>query len=264
MLISVLTLLGGAPAAQGRARVVSLDQCADQYVLALAPRIEIVALSKRARQADSFTRASAAGLPLRRADSETVLAERPTLVVRYWGGDSALLRDLHARGVAVADIDDAATFAGVETNVRRVAAALGRPAAGEALIGRMRGELARASGAWRGQEALYLTSAGFTAGPDTLVGAMLAAAGLKDLSRRPGYQPVPLEALALSPPAVLVEGFFGGGWAATQYWSPMRNPVIGGLARSRPMVRLPGSILGCPAWFAADGAAVLARAAPRA
>src|SRR5579872_3696893 len=149
LFLAVSALVGGA--ANGRPRVVSLDQCADQYVLALAPRDDIVALSKRARQPDSFLRARAAGLPLRRADAETVLSERPSLVVRYWGGDGALLRDLRARGVAIATIDDASDFTGVEANVRRVAATLGRPAAGETLIGRMRSQLARARGAWKGE-----------------------------------------------------------------------------------------------------------------
>ena len=58
-------------------RVLSLDQCADQYVLALSPRSAIVGLSTRADDPDSRLRALAAGLPLRRTTLESALASRP-------------------------------------------------------------------------------------------------------------------------------------------------------------------------------------------
>jgi len=68
----LITIFLTAPAAAQR--VYSLDQCADQYVLALSPRSSIVGLSKRADDADAYLRAEAAGLPLRRATTEAVLA----------------------------------------------------------------------------------------------------------------------------------------------------------------------------------------------
>src|SRR5580704_3855210 len=87
-------------------RVVSLDQCADQYVLAMAPRADIVGLSTRARNADSYLKAEAQSLPERRATAESVLAARPDIVVRYWGGDARLVSDLERRGVRVLTIED--------------------------------------------------------------------------------------------------------------------------------------------------------------
>ncbi|HEY5289048.1 MAG TPA: ABC transporter substrate-binding protein, partial [Caulobacteraceae bacterium] len=45
-----------ASVASAAPRVLSLDQCADQYLLALSPRAEIVGLSTRARNADSYLR----------------------------------------------------------------------------------------------------------------------------------------------------------------------------------------------------------------
>lgn len=121
---------GGASAAP---RVFSLDQCADQYVLALMPRADIAGLSYRADDADSYLRAQAPGLPLRRASTESVLASGARIVVRYWGGDALMARRLAGRGLRVVKIDDAQDFAGVRADVRRVAAALGNPAGGEAL-----------------------------------------------------------------------------------------------------------------------------------
>ena len=75
-----------------RLRVMSLDQCADQYVLALASRGSIVGVSYRAGDPDSYLRDQAVNVPRRRATAEAVLAVRPDVVVSYWGGDAAAVR----------------------------------------------------------------------------------------------------------------------------------------------------------------------------
>jgi len=256
----VVVALGGAVSAAPR--IVSLDQCADQYVVALAPRDQIVGLSKRALNGDSYLRAAAVGLPGRRATLEAILGERATVVVTYWAGDLRLPAALERRGVALVQIDEATNFAGVRADIRKVAAALGRRAAGEALIGRMDAELAQSRGAWGDARALYLTPGGVTAGQGTLIGAMMAAAGLVSASSASGYAPVPLEALVLNPPAALVLGFFRDWAGGRQHWSIAGAGYLRDLARRRAIASLPGSMLGCPAWFAADGALALAKARP--
>jgi iron complex transport system substrate-binding protein len=241
-------------------RVYSLDQCADQYVLALSPRAAIVGLSKRADDPDAYLRAESRGLPQGRATAEAVLAARPDVVVRYWGGDRRLAAALRARGVRVVKVEDAEDFDGVRTNVRAVAAALGEREAGERLIARMDGRLEASRAAWRGAGALYYTPGGYTAGAGTLIDAMLKAAGLTNLAGGVGFHSVSLERLAMKPPAALVPGFFDNLVDAFQRWSPGRHQIVRRLARERTIVALPGSILGCPAWFAADGSLALARA----
>ncbi len=256
---AVAALLACAGAAHAGPRVFSLDQCADQYVLALTPRSDVAGLTFRADDADSYLRAKAAGLPLRRSSTESVLASRAAVVVRYWGGDELMTRRLQERGVQVVKIDDAVDFTGVRANVRHVAAALGRPAQGEALVAGMDRELAAARGAWSGQKALYLTPGGFTAGPDTLVGTMISAAGLTDAAG-PGFAPVPLERLVIDPPQALVLGFFDPVSLGTQRWSIGRRAALRHLTATRTLASLPAAILGCPAWFAADAPRDLAAA----
>jgi iron complex transport system substrate-binding protein len=241
-------------------RIVSLDQCADQYVLALAPRGEIVALSKRATNDDSYLKRAAAGLPQRRATLESILGERATIAVTYWAGDLRLPAALSTHGVKVVQIDEASDFDGVSRNIRQVAAALGQDAAGRRLIARMDGQLAQSRGAWAGTRAIYLTPGGFTAGRGTLVGAMMAAAGLVSAAPAAGYTPVSLEGLVLNPPAALVLGFFSDLAGGRSRWTIAGNGYLQTLNRDRAVASLPGSILGCPAWFAADGTLALARA----
>jgi iron complex transport system substrate-binding protein len=244
-------------------RVLALDHCADQYVLALTPRGSIVGLSKRADDADSALRAAAAGLPLRRPDLEAVLAARAEIVVVNWVGDPALLRRLRARGIEVVRIGEADSFDDIRRNVRQVAAALGRGARGEALIAAMDGKLAQAAGAWRGARAVYMTPGGFTAGAGTLMDQVLRAAGMTNADVRPGYQAASLEDLALHPPQAVVLGFFDTFQLAGDSWGPGRHTVLRRLVRERAVASLPGALLGCPDWTAADAVARLAAKAPR-
>jgi iron complex transport system substrate-binding protein len=260
LLAALAVALAVSGLARAEPRVVSLDQCADQYVLALVPRAEIVALSKRATNDDSYLRAQAVGLPERRATLEAILGERATVAVTYWAGDLRLPAALSARGVKVVQIGEASDFGGVERNIRQVAAALGQGPAGQRLIARLDSQLAQSRGAWGGARALYLTPGGFTAGQGTLVGAMMAAAGLVSAAPAAGYAPVSLEDLVLHPPAALVLGFFSDLAGGRSRWTIAGNGYLQRLNRDRAVASLPGSILGCPAWFAADGSLALAKA----
>jgi iron complex transport system substrate-binding protein len=254
--------LAAAPAAAAP-RVMSLDQCADQYVLALSPREAIAGLSYRSDDADSFLKAQARGLPQRRATLEAALAARPQAVVRYWGGDPRLLAALKKRGVAIIEIAEANDLDGVRENVRQVAGALGQPARGEALIQAMRANEAAAKGAWRGAGALYMTPGGATAGAGTLVDAILRQAGLTNLEAGQGFRMLSLEALALHPPKALVLGFYDAAALARAAWNPGHHAVVRRHAHKAALAELPGAMLGCPAWFAADAAKLLADRAPR-
>ena len=255
-------LAGGVLAAGGAAearplRVMALDQCADQYVLALRPDADL-ALSPRADDPDAWMRAAAAGRRRVRPTLEAAIAFRPDVVVRYWGGEPRMLARLEADNVRVVTIEDVGDFNGVRADIRTVAEALGAPGRGEVLIARMDRTLQtapRLAAAQAPPAALYLTAGGFTAGRGTLVDAILAAAGYGNAAARPFFAPVSVERIALFPPARFVLGFFDqprGDWRGAG-----RHPVVRQAARGRVAARLPAATLTCPAWFAADAAAML-------
>jgi iron complex transport system substrate-binding protein len=245
------------PAAAAPPRVFSLDQCADQFVLALSPRQAIVGLSPRVGDADSYLRNLSAGLPRRRASPEAILVARPDVVVRYWGGDPELLRKIERRGAKVVQIDEASDFAGVRANVQRVADALDQGPLGEALIRRMDAQLQAGSSGAR-KSALYLTPGGVTAGPGTLIDAMLTAAGYRNLAPGPGYRTVAIEQLVLAPPDAFVLGFFDRAYLARQHWAAGGNHLLQKLIRERTVASVDDALLGCPAWFAGDAVQALA------
>ncbi|RAK51101.1 ABC transporter substrate-binding protein [Phenylobacterium deserti] len=241
----------------------SLDSCADQFVLGLSPREAIVGLSSRADDADSRLRHLARGLPMRRLDLESALAARPQVVIRYWGGDPRLVRALEQRGVRVVTIDDASDFEGVRRNIHKAAHGLGQDAKGEALVRQMDARLARSAGAWRGVRALYLTPGNLTAGSGTLVDAILRAAGMTNAETRPGFQVLSLEGLAMDPPERVVLGFFDTFQLSGSSWGEGRHRIVQNIVRKRAAASLPGALLGCPDWGAAEAVELLARSAPR-
>ena len=259
--VCLLLLAGCSAAPTGRAdgalRVMALDQCADQYVLALGEGHDL-SLSPRADDPDSYLRAEAAGHRKVRPTLEAVVARAPDVVVRYWGGDAHLLAALEKRGINVVTIADARDYATVEDNIARVAEALNREAEGKALISDMRGTLARgAPGAGHAPvSALYLTSGGFTTGGGTLVDATLKAAGLENAADHAGYGPVRVERLAMNPPERFVLGFYDQVRADRR--GAGRHPLVQGLVEARPHTRLPAAVLPCPAWFMADAVPALA------
>jgi iron complex transport system substrate-binding protein len=251
------TVMLGAGVAEARPlRVMALDQCADQYVLALRPDADL-ALSPRADDPDAWLREAAAGHRRVRPTLEAAIAFRPDVVVRYWGGEPRLLGRLEASGVRVITIEDATDFDGVRADIRTVAQGLGVPGRGEALVARMDATLREAAPATDTSErsALYLTAGGFTAGQGTLVDAILTAAGFTNAASMPFFAPVSVERIALFPPTRFVLGFFDQ--VRSDWRGPGRHPIVQRAARGRVAARLPAAALTCPAWFAADAAAML-------
>lgn len=238
-------------------RVMSLDQCADQYMLALAPNADLI-LSPRADDPDAWLRAQAAGHRRARPTLEAAIGARPDVVVRYWGGDERLLMSLERLGARTVTIEDVADVEGVRRDIRTVAAALDRSAGGEALIAGMDRKLAATARPTAPEPALYLTAGGFTAGPGTLIDAVLRAAGVINLSTTPGFGPYSVERMAMSPPRRLVLGFFD--LIRSDWRGPGRHPVVRRAAARAKTTRLPAAVLTCPAWFVGDAAEMIAGA----
>ncbi|HEV2082735.1 MAG TPA: ABC transporter substrate-binding protein [Brevundimonas sp.] len=241
----------------GRLRVMSLDGCADQYVLAMVPEAEL-ALSPRADDSDSYFGDAARSRRRVRPGLEAAVGFRPDVVVRQWGGDARLLAALRRRGVRIVEIGDASDLPTVRANVVRVAGELGRREAGLNLASRMDAQLDRAARtAGSGEPALYLTAAGWTSGPGTLVDAVMTAGGLRNATRAPGFGAVGLEQLALHPPHRFVLSFFdrpGSDRHGVGRHEVVRRAVAAGEAK-----RIPAALLSCPAWFTAEAVEVLAR-----
>ena len=249
------------PAGAGR-RIVSLDYCADQYVLGLVDRSRILALSPDAGKAFSYLRAEAAGMPVVRPRAENVLALRPGLVVRSYGGGPRARAFLERAGVPVLQIDYAADIAAVREGIRRVAGALDVAARGEALIADMDARLERARARTRGTDArvLYLAPSGVSAGSNTFVHHLIEAAGLGNFDVRSSWRSIPLERLAYEAPDVFAVASFGE-TNRESAWTPFRHPIARERVAAGPALAIDGATTACGGWFLAAAVEALAAGA---
>ena len=242
------------PARADKPRVVSLDYCADQFVLGLADREQILAVSKDAEKPFSYLRERAAGIRKVRASAEDVIALKPDIVVRSWGGDARALDFYTSLGIRTIQIGYAVDFDAAAQITRDIGAEIGQADRAEALVQAM-----PAAAPASGITAQYLTPSGVSAGSGTMVDAIIHAAGLVNAAEQPGWQTVSLEQLVMAPPRIALTAFFGFDTDASDPWSASRHPVLKRILRQAEQVKMDESRLTCPAWFVADEAADLRR-----
>ncbi len=234
----------------------SLDYCADQFVLGLADRDQIAALSPHAEDDYAYFRASAAGVPQVPPLLEDVLALKPDLVVRTYGGGLAMGDQLQRLGVPVLELGFSDDFAGIAATTERAGAALGHPERGAQAAADLLSRLSAAATP-SGLRALYVTPGGATAGQDTLIDQLFVAAGLENAIASAGWPSLPLETIAGDPPDVIVTAFYGSTFGGLSSWSEAQHPVITELLRTRPVIALDAAQVACGGWFIADAAAAL-------
>lgn len=162
-------------------RVVSFNVCADQLVVALADPEQIVGLSPYATDASISVVADKARA-FRRIElqAETVIPLNPDLILvgpSYRLVTQPLLRALGFRLIEVDLIND--LDAG-RRQIRQVAALLGHPERGEALIAELDAAARRLAETSHPSDttALLIANGGYTVGPASLAGALMAADGL--------------------------------------------------------------------------------------
>lgn len=265
VLVWVIALALAAPAAAEPRRVVSLDFCADQFVLALADRGQIAALSRGARREDSYYRARAEGFREIRPEMEEVLALHPDLVVRTFGGDSNAARAYGRFGVPVLQLGDVASFAAARAQMLGAAAAFGHPARGGALARDLDLRLARLRAEAPADPApvLYLSAAGAVAGRGTMMDAVIRAAGARNAASTSNWSVLPLEKLVRTPPALIALGFFETRRTQMNAWSPSRHPAFRAALARAETVGLPAAAMACEAWYNIDAAERIAAALRR-
>ncbi len=242
-------------------RIISLDYCADQYVLRLVDRERVLAISPDAHREFSFMRDAAEGYPRVRPTAEDVLVLRPDLVVRAYGGGPNAKAFFEKAGVPVLEVGWAPDIPAVMSVIERMAEGLGEPERGRAVVEDMRQRLAAASREATGLKTLYMNPAGVTTGPGSLVHNILKAAGLENFETRPGWRAIPLERLAYEQPDMVAAAFFNADSDHPAVWSPMRHPVARAQMNDLPTVPLEGAWMSCGGWFLVNAVEALAEGA---
>lgn len=202
-------LLCAVPAGAAPRRIVSLSLCADQYLLLLADRSQIVALNRFSHDpAMSWGVERAKDFPAIRGTAEEMLTLRPDLVFASGFGTPAARAVLKSRNVPIIDLPWNNSLESIERTTREVAAAVGHPERGEALVAVMRRRLAAfGPGPGGGRIAAFYQRRGFLTGQGTLVDDMMQRAGLANLARRldrPMLSHLSIEEMAIARPDFLI------------------------------------------------------------
>ena len=247
-------------------RIVSMDFCSDQYVLKLADREQILALSPDAKRDFSYMRKEATGLPMVRPLAEDVLILKPDLVVRSYGGGINATRFFERAGVPVLQVEWAMSILGTDANsvtgvIAAVANGLGQPLRGEQLISEYRSRLGQIRTQASDKSALYITPTGVTTGGGTMEHRMLEAAGLSNFFSLSGWHALPLEQLAYERPDMVAAAFFDSRTNHAQNWSAARHPLARRELTSAGVVQLEGAWMSCGGWFILEAVEKLARQA---
>ncbi|AUW59977.1 iron ABC transporter [Sphingobium sp. SCG-1] len=205
--LPMVMLAASAPAAPAPApkRIVSLNLCADQLLLALADRSQIAALTPLARDVAMSAEATRAkNWPVAKGNAETLLTLKPDLVI---SSPYYQIPPQVTGGFRQLSLPDATNYAQIVTQVRQVAAAVGHPKRGEALVRRMNAALAALPRARRHPVAAYYQRRGYMTGTGTLVDDLMQRVGLRNLAGvlgKPVLSRLSLEEMVVAKPDYLI------------------------------------------------------------
>lgn len=220
-----LALAGTAQAAPRR--VASLNLCTDELLLTLGDPAQIASVTHLAQQ-PAETGLWREARRYRRNDGSlvSVAGLRPDLVLTMGGGARDRGRIAQRLGIRILDLPYPQSLEDIEQSVRSVATALGRPAAGGAVLARMN-RLKRSRPA-RATDTIWLGGGGRTVAAGSLAAQWMALAGFRQ--RAMAGDRVSLEQLLLRPPAVILRSDYRQGqYSGEQRWlsHPLARRVRG-------------------------------------
>lgn len=241
-LLASLALLAGCAGAAPRAvpparpTIVSLNPCADAVLAEVADPRQLLAISHFSHDPQATT------MGLERARSfaatsgavEEIVALGPDIVIGDAFVSPGKARALERVGVRLERYAFEPDVATSLAQVRRLAALVGRPERGEALVKRIEAALARAAPEPGSPPiaAVMWQSGGMVPGHETLIGELLRRTGFAQLSAVRGMRQgeiLPLELMLADPPRVI----FATGNPLSNENRGLAHPALAGLAGTR-------------------------------
>ena len=211
-----LAACAGAPASAPLAgaphpRVVSLNPCSDAVLADVADPAQVLAISHYSHdpRASSMPMAVARRYRSTGGTVEEVLALKPDVVITGTFLQPATRAAFERMGIRVEAFDIDHTVDDSVARVRRLAALMGHPARGEALVRRIDAALAAAAPrpAEKPVPAILWQSAGIVPGEGSLITDLMRRTGFDSLSVQQGLQQadyLPLDQVLSHPPELII------------------------------------------------------------
>jgi len=263
-------LVGGLAARPARAaaaprRVVSLSPCLDVILVHVADRAQIAAISHYARDPNgSNIYAVSHSFPITYESAEEIVALRPDLVLMARHSSPATRSALERLDIPSMLFPVPETVEASLAQVADIAAAVGRPGRGRAVVAAIRAALAAGAPAPEDPPltALVFESGGFASAQGTLMDEMMRRAGFINAATRYGLKrtgDVPLEQVIADPPDVLLAGAPKPG-APTWADRVLAHPALARLSPKVHRAAFPQRLMFCGGPVLIETAAMLARA----
>jgi iron complex transport system substrate-binding protein len=233
-------------------RIVSINLCADELLLALADPSQIADLSIYATDPSlSFFAEEAKHFRHTAGAAETVIDRAPDLVIGGRFSKRETRQMLTALGYRVVELEPATSIASAIEEIRRIAALIGHRERGEALVSRINEARARAiianGGAGGRRSVVLYLRRGYVTGSNTLTDELLALVGLDNAGARLAGATggvVPLEKLVASPPDFLLVSSLAPP-AEDQGSALLAHPALATLFPPQKRIALPGRLTVC-------------------
>jgi len=268
LLVAIAIML--VPAALSAAgipkRIVSLNLCTDELVLRLADRSNIASITWLSKDKISANVIDlAADLPVNHGLAEEIIPLDPDLVVAGTFTARTAVAMLKATRFPVTEFGVAHNIADVRLGIRKMAALVGEPARGEALVASFDGRLAEIGTPAPGRRptALVFNANGFTVGAGTLVDDIMTRAGLDNVAahmKLGNYSQLPLEIAVRSNVDVLIISARRDG-PPSLATALLDHPVLSKLGPKTHIVVLPTNLWSCGGPEVAEAIARLRAAA---
>jgi iron complex transport system substrate-binding protein len=177
IIVATLSLPESAVAAP---RIISMNICTDQLLLALADPAQIMGLSRFSRNARQWAGPDARKYPILSGGAEDILVAKPDVVAASDFDKRSTREILKANGQNLVEFPIPRTLADVREQIRQMGDLAGHPERAAAEVTRLDAAIAGAKQAAAGKNfrMLPLTRRGWVPGRDSFVGAILAEAGL--------------------------------------------------------------------------------------
>lgn len=231
-------------------RVVSINLCTDQLLLALADPGQIAGLGRFSRHAEmSLLASKAAAFPVVRGAAEEVMRLRPDLVLAGAFSGRAARQTLASHGIRVETFAPPRNIEEAKAEVERAGRLIGQTGRSAALLAEIDAAVTEAHEAARSRRpltALALQRRGFASGTETLLSAAMEAAGLRNAAAALGIGSVaraPLEAIIkLAPDVMVVEDL---AVARDQSTLVLQHPALRSAYPASRIIALPVAELTC-------------------
>ncbi len=245
--------------------IVSLDYCADQFVLLLSNRQQITAVSKAAEDVYSFYRERAKGLAKTNSTIEEVIQLKPDVAIQTYTS-AAHMADMMERS----NVSLVATLFGsdpetVYKNITLVGDAINQSVRANEFNENYKKRLEVLKGKKTSKFKLaYITPSGVTAGAGTSVDDIITLSGFKNYTAAIGHKgwvSLPLENLILDPPDAFITSFFERNATTQSRWSLSRHDFLFNMMERIPTINLPSTHMSCNGLFRVDAAELIRKEA---